>query len=94
MSPSILHVTFSKLRGMLMVEGEARWRLHGLRHRFAIRTVERWYRDRKPVEPRMEALSTYLGHANPNHTYWYLTATPELLRLAQRRLRNTVDLRP
>jgi len=28
----------------------------------------------------MLALSTYLGHADLAHTYWYLQATPVLLR--------------
>jgi hypothetical protein len=28
----------------------------------------------------MLALATYLGHVNINATYWYLEATPELLR--------------
>jgi hypothetical protein len=27
-------------------------------------------------------LSVYLGHVEPAHTYWYLTATPELLSTA------------
>ena len=31
-------------------------------------------------------LSTYLGHINPVHTYWYLSASPELLELAGDRL--------
>lgn len=31
-------------------------------------------------------LSTYLGHINPSHTYWYLSAAPELLKLASDRL--------
>ncbi len=31
-------------------------------------------------------LSTYLGHTDPKHTYWYLTAAPELLELAADRL--------
>ena len=34
----------------------------------------------------MVALSTYLGHARVSDTYWYLSATPELLALAARRL--------
>ncbi|MGH9122825.1 MAG: tyrosine-type recombinase/integrase, partial [Acidimicrobiales bacterium] len=29
--------------------------------------------------------STYLGHANPARTFWYLSATPELLALAAER---------
>jgi hypothetical protein len=28
----------------------------------------------------MLALATYMGHVNINATYWYLEATPELLR--------------
>jgi integrase/recombinase XerD len=27
-------------------------------------------------------LATYLGHADPKHTYWYLDAAPELLAIA------------
>jgi hypothetical protein len=29
-------------------------------------------------------LSVYLGHLEPAHTYWYLSATPELLSEAAR----------
>ena len=28
----------------------------------------------------MLALATYLGHVNINSSYWYLEATPDLLR--------------
>jgi hypothetical protein len=31
-------------------------------------------------------LYTYVGHVNVTSTYWYLTATPELMTLAARRL--------
>ncbi len=37
----------------------------------------------------MPRLSSYLGHAAPAWTYWYLQATPELLRLAAERLEGT-----
>jgi hypothetical protein len=33
----------------------------------------------------MIKLSTYLGHAKPELTYWYIEAVPELLQLASRR---------
>ena len=33
----------------------------------------------------MIKLTTYLGHADPKHTYWYIQAVPELLELASRR---------
>ena len=34
----------------------------------------------------MIKLSTYLGHGNPDATYWYLEAVPELLELAAGRV--------
>ena len=60
--------------------------IHGLRHTFAVTTLLSWYRDGQDVQARLPALSTYLGHASPAATYWYLTATPELLALAAGRL--------
>jgi len=61
-------------------------RPHDLRHSFAVETVTGWYRDGGDVEARLPLLSTYLGHLEPVSTYWYLSATPELLSLAARRL--------
>jgi integrase/recombinase XerD len=61
-------------------------RLHDLRHSFAVKTIREWYRTGVDIEPRMAALSTYLGHVSPSSTYWYLTATPDLLALACGRL--------
>jgi len=60
-------------------------RLHDLRHSFAIRTLIGWYRSGQDVQARLPALSTYLGHREPAHTYWYLSASPELLALAAAR---------
>lgn len=57
-------------------------RIHDLRHRFAVNTLIRWYQEGAEVERRLPELSTYLGHGCTAHTYWYLTAVPELLRLA------------
>lgn len=64
-------------------------RLHDFRHRFAIETLKQWYRCDLDVQPRLPQLATYLGHANVSDTYWYLTAVPELLELAARRLERT-----
>lgn len=61
-------------------------RLHDIRHTFAVNTVRDWYRSGVDVERRLFSLSTYLGHVAPTSTYWYLTATPELLALAGERL--------
>ncbi len=60
-------------------------RLHEFRHTFAVKTLLRWYKDGLNVESRLPLLSTYLGHVCPTNTYWYLTATPELLRVAAER---------
>jgi integrase/recombinase XerD len=56
-----------------------RSRLHDFRHTFAVRTLADWYAGGDDVAARLPVLSTYLGHRDPRSTYWYLTATPELL---------------
>ena len=61
-------------------------RLHDFRHRFAVQTLLRWYRNGEDPKRRLPILSTYLGHAHVTDTYWYLTGTPELLRAAGDRL--------
>jgi integrase/recombinase XerD len=48
--------------------------------------LARWYADGADVAARLPLLSTWLGHADPGGTYWYLTGTPELLTLAATRL--------
>ncbi len=77
---------FSRLRRWAGLTGRPRPpRIHDLRHSFALNIILRWYREGVEVEPRIARLSTYLGHVSPSSTYWYLTATPELLRLAAQR---------
>jgi integrase len=56
--------------------------LHDLRHRFAIATLRDWYAHGDDVQAKLPALSTYLGHREPASTYWYLTATADLLAAA------------
>lgn len=63
--------------------------IHDLRHTFAIRTVLDWHRAGCDVEARLPLLSTYMGHVGPSSTYWYLTAIPELLEAATRRLQRS-----
>jgi integrase/recombinase XerD len=38
------------------------------------------------VDTRIAALATYLGHTSPSGTYWYLTASPQLLDLVNDRV--------
>lgn len=61
-------------------------RLTDLRHRFAVRTLTHWYRNDVDVDRQLPRLSTWLGHASIVDTYWYLTAVPELMEQAARRL--------
>ncbi len=53
---------------------------HSLRHTFAVRALEACPHDRERITQHMVALSTYLGHGTVKETYWYLQATPELMR--------------
>jgi integrase/recombinase XerD len=66
-------------------------RLHDLRHAFTVATMLDWYRDGGDVQARLPLLSTWLGHADPKSTYWYLQAVPELLALAASRLEQQAD---
>ncbi len=64
-------------------------RLHDFRHRFAVEVLLRWYREGVDVERHLPELSTYLGHVKVSDTYYYLSATPELLQLALNRLESS-----
>jgi integrase/recombinase XerD len=89
LTPTNADKAFGQLLGACGVQWaprQQRPRPHDLRHTFAVRTMIGWYRDGADVQERMPLLSTYLGHANPDATYWYLTAVPELLALAAQRL--------
>jgi integrase/recombinase XerD len=82
---------FAKVSQQLGLRAPAKYhgwgpRLHDLRHRFATRTLIRWYRAGLDVERELPKLSAYLGHVHVNDTYWYLEAVPELLQLATERL--------
>lgn len=61
-------------------------RIHDMRHTFAVRTLMELYRSRGDVERGIHALSVYLGHTGPLSTYWYLSAVPQLMQLACRRI--------
>ena len=52
---------------------------HSLRHSFAVRSLEKLEPGADPGR-HMLALATYLGHVDIASTYWYLEATPALLR--------------
>ena len=76
----------AKHAGLEPRSGGCRPRIHDMRHSFAVRTLLDSYRDEGDTQARLALLSTYLGHVDPGKTFWYLTAAPELLELAGRRL--------
>lgn len=53
---------------------------HSLRHTFAVRALEACPDGRDRITKHRLALSTYLGHGKVSDTYWYLQATPDLMR--------------
>ena len=69
-------------------------RVHDFRHSFAIRTLLNWHRQGTNVEQKLPALSTYLGHTSVRDTYWYLSACPELMQEAIRRLDQRWEAKP
>jgi integrase/recombinase XerD len=69
--------------GLQMIHEEARRpSLHSFRHSFAVRRLRAWHEAGLDVQALLPTLSVYLGHVRPEDTYWYLTATPDLLRAA------------
>jgi len=58
---------------------------HSFRHSFVVSRLTQWHREGKIVQDLMTHLAVYLGHIGPEYSYWYLTATPELLDAAAAR---------
>jgi len=95
LSPGIVHPTFRRLTdraGLRPVSSACRPRLHDLRHTFAVNTMLDAYRNGADPATVAPLLSTWLGHARPSDTYWYLTGTAELLAAAADRLEAAGDL--
>lgn len=60
-------------------------RLYDFRHTMACNTIRKWTEQGIDVNARLHVLSTYMGHVRPEDTYWYLSATPEMLELSCRK---------
>lgn len=84
-----VHHTFKQLAhlaGLRPRSGSCRPRIHDLRHSFAVRSMLDAYADGQDGQTRLTLLSTWLGHVHPASTYWYLSASPELMAAAGQRL--------
>ena len=89
-----VHKTFTGLvsaAGLGPRTGRCRPVIHGLRHSYAVNMLAGWYRDGADVPARLPRLSTVMGHSGPASTYWYVSASPELMALAAQRLQAHVD---
>jgi integrase/recombinase XerD len=86
--------TFRRLcdqAGVVADSASCRPRMHDLRHRFAVATLVSWQQTGADVGALLPLLSTVMGHVNPASTYWYLTATPELMAPVVARLEQTFE---
>ena len=61
-------------------------RLHDARHSFAVNALLDAHREGVDVDARIATLANWLGHVDPTHTYWYLSASPELMQTVRDRL--------
>ncbi len=68
-----------KAAGIQARPGGPKPRLHDFRHRFAVKALEASPDTRDRITRHMLALSTYMGHARLESTYWYLESTPQLM---------------
>jgi integrase len=88
-----VHHTFAKLLRIAGIHRE-KARIHDLRHTFIVRTILRWHRESIDIDAHMPILSTYVGHRDPTSTYWYLSATPELMALVAGKLEHALGALP
>lgn len=87
LSSRTIHNTFDHLRrrlGWVARGGHARPRIHDLRHTFICKALLRGQQGNQ-IDHVVDAISTYVGHAKVSDTYWYISATPELMSGASQR---------
>jgi integrase len=84
-----VHHAFHRLvrvAGLTPRSVSCRPRIHDLRHSFAVHAMLDAYAAGEDGQVRLALLSTWLGHVHPASTYWYLSASPELMAIAGQRL--------
>lgn len=82
------------LAGLTPRSSSCRPRIHDLRHSFAVRAMLDAYTAGEDGQTRLSLLSTWLGHVHPASTYWYLSASPELMAVAGQRLEAHLAAQP
>jgi integrase len=89
-----VHATWKLLvsaAGLRPRSAACRPRIHDLRHSFAVRSLLDAYQAGQDGQATLALLATWLGHADPAATYWYLTASPELMAAAGQRLERWLE---
>ena len=86
--------TLTEAAGITTAACRRRARIHDIRHTFTVATLLDWHRDGADVQARLPLLSAYLGHVDPKSSYWYMSASPELLALAAARLSHAFGGQP
>jgi integrase len=92
-----IHHAFHRLvrqAGLTPRSASCRPRIHDLRHSFAVHAMLDAYTHGQDGQARLSLLSTWLGHVHPASTYWYLSASPELMAVAGQRLEDYLGTRP
>jgi integrase/recombinase XerD len=85
LSYGTLHQSFRNIVDQAGIKARADGKkptLHSLRHSFVVARLRSWHEQGVDVQSRLAHLAAYLGHVDVRESYWYMTATPELLRAA------------
>jgi integrase len=72
----------TRLAGLEARSRGCRPRIHDLRHSFAVAAMLDAYAAGRDAQATLSLLSTWMGHVHPGNTYWYLSASPELMAAA------------
>ena len=86
--------TFAYLRRNLAWIGRGGYalpRIHDIRHTFITRSLLDSYHRNQSPDHVVDTLSTYVGHAKVTDTYWYVSATPEIMAVAASRFEGFID---
>ena len=97
LAPNAAHAAFRRVLDtcdLAPQRGARRPRLNDFRHTLAVDSLVEAHRRGLDVDARIAVLSTFLGHKDPLNTYWYLTASPELMSAVSDRMAAALQRRP
>jgi site-specific recombinase XerD len=67
------------------------WRIHDIRHSFAVHRLYKWYADGVDPRSKLMLLSFYMGHVLVEHTAHYLQMGQDLMRVASKHCARSLD---